>query len=81
MVLHWLVNISGDIFDIQAEANATTEDIQFQAMKQWMEKYGISVKLPEKLVQPCQWGDPCPAGVKNCGECYKRGCNPPQNVL
>lgn len=66
---HWAVKVDTKYYVVEAE---TAEEADREAIMRWFHESYISIKSAEQVFCPCQWGENCPDGVENCGDCSRK---------
>ena len=66
---HWVVKVNGQSFVVEA---SSAEEADREAVMRWFHESYIGIKHAEEIFCPCQWGEECPEGVENCGDCSRK---------
>ena len=66
---HWIVLVNGIHYVVEA---SSAEEADHKAITKWFHDSHIGIKHAEEIFCPCQWGEECPEGVENCGDCLRK---------
>ena len=66
---HWVVKVDAKTYVIEAE---TAQEADSKALHTWLYENNIFVENAVQVFCPCQWGEECPDGIANCGDCSRK---------